>query len=159
MTIRYFIGVDVSKATLDWAVFDGKTTVFQTQSANSPIAIRATVKLMKALPGFMVLESVCCLEHTGIYCAHLLSSLYKLKLPIWLESSLQIKKAGGLQRGKTDAIDARRIAEYAFRFQDQMHLWQPPRPVLQKLAALSALRQRLLRVRQQLQQPVTAKAR
>lgn len=140
MTIRYFIGVDVSKATLDWAVFDGKTTVFQTQSVNSPAAIRATVKLMKALPGFTVMESVCCLEHTGIYCAHLLSSLYKLNLPIWLESSLQIKKAGGLQRGKTDAIDARRIAEYAFRFQDQMCLWQPPRPILQKLASLSALR-------------------
>lgn len=41
-----------------------------------------------------------------------------------------------------------------FRFQDQMCLWQPPRLVLQKLATLSALRQRLLRVRQQLQQPV-----
>jgi transposase len=154
MTIRYFIGIDVSKATLDWAVFDGKTTVFQTQSANSHAAISATVKLIKALPGFTVAEVVCCLEHTGIYCAHLLSSLYKLKLPIWLESSLQIKKAGGIQRGKSDAIDAVRIAEYAFRFRDKMCLWQPPRLVLQKLAALSALRQRLLRVRQQLQQPI-----
>ena len=74
MTICYFIGVDVSKATLDWAIFDGKITVFQTQSDNSPAAIRATVKLMKALPGFTVTESVCCLEHTGIYGAHLLSS-------------------------------------------------------------------------------------
>ena len=36
-----------------------------------------------------------------------------------------------------------------------MRLWQPPRPVVQKLAALSALRQRLLLVRQQLQQPIT----
>ena len=64
-----------------------------------------------------------------------------------------------MQRGKTDSIDAqpvRRcgIAEYAYRFRDQMRLWQPPRPVLQKLAALSALRQRLLSVRQQLQQPI-----
>ncbi|MDB5240693.1 MAG: family transposase [Spirosoma sp.] len=154
MAIRYFIGVDVSKATLDWAVFEGKITVFQTQSDNSPAAIRATVKLIKALPGFTIAESVSCLEHTGIYCAHLLSSLYKLKLPIWLESSLQIKKAGGLQRGKSDTIDAVRIAEYAFRFRDKMCLWQPPRLVLQKLATLSALRQRLLRVRQQLQQPI-----
>ena len=154
MDIRYFIGVDVSKATLDWAVFDGKTTVLQIQSANSPTAIRTTVKLIKALLYFTIAESVCCLEHTGIYCAHLLSSLYKLKLPIWLESSLQIKKAGGLQRGKSDTIDAVRIAEYAFRFRDKMCLWQPPRPVLQKLATLGALRQRLLRVRQQLQQPI-----
>ncbi|WP_245877717.1 hypothetical protein [Spirosoma fluviale] len=43
---------------------------------------------------------------------------------------------------------------YAFRFRDKMCLWQPPRPVLQKLAAMSALRQRLLRIRQQLRQPL-----
>lgn len=100
------------------------------------------------------------MEHIGIYNAHLLAYLHKLSFPLCraagrLESSLQIKKAGGLQRGKTDAIDAQRIAEYAFRFRDQMRLWQPPRPILQKLASLSALRQRLLSVRQQLQQPIT----
>ncbi len=95
------------------------------------------------------------MEHAGIYNAHLLTYLQKISLPIWLESSLQIKKAGGLQRAKTDSIDAIRIAEYAFRFRDQMRLWQPSRPVLQKLAVLSALRQRLLLVRQQLQQPIT----
>ena len=155
MDIRYFIGVDISKATLDWAVFDGKTTVLQSQSANSEAGIKATLKLIKVLPGFKVTKSVCCMEHTGIYNAHLLACLHKLSFPLWLESSLQIKKAGGLQRGKTDAIDAQRIAEYAFRFRDQMRLWQPPRPVLQKLTALSSLRQRLILVRRQLQQPLT----
>ena len=155
MDIRYFIGVDISKTTLDWAVFDGKTILFQSQSENTEADIKATLKLIKALPSFKVSQSVCCAEHTGIYNAHLLAFLHKLSFPLWLESSLQIKKAGGLQRGKTDAIDAQRIAEYAFRFRDQMQLWQPPRPVMQKLAALSTLRQRLLGVRQQLQQPLT----
>jgi transposase len=155
MDIRYFIGVDISKATLDWAVFDGKTIVLQSQSENSEVGIKATIKLIKALPGFTIANSVCCMEHTGIYNAHILSYLRKIFLPIWLENSLQIKKSGGLQRGKNDAIDAQRIAEYAYRFRDQMRLWQPPRLVLQKLAALSSLRQRLLLVRQQLQQPIT----
>ena len=154
MDICYFIGVDVSKATLDWAVFDGKTILLQSQSENTEKGIKATLKLIRALPGFKASQSVCCAEHTGIYNAHLLAYLHKLSFPLWLESSLQIKKAGGLQRGKTDAIDAVRIAEYAFRFRDKICLWQPPRPVLQKLAALSALRQRLLRIRQQLQQPI-----
>ena len=72
---------------------------------------------------------------------------------------MQIKKVGGLQRGKNDAIDAVRIAEYAFRFRDKIRLWQPPRPVLQKLAFLSGLRQRLLFVRQQLQQPINEQQR
>ena len=154
MDIRYFIGVDISKATLDWAVFDGKVIVLQSQSANSETGIKNTLKLISALPGFRVTDSVCCMEHTGIYNAHILTYLYKLHVPIWLENSLQIKKAGGLQRGKNDTIDAQRIAQYAFRFRDQLRLWQPPRPVLQKLAALSALRQRLLGVRQQLHQPL-----
>ena len=48
-----------------------------------------------------------------------------------------------MQRGKTDKVDAQRIAQYAYRFRDQMRLWEPPREVIQKLAFLSATRQRL----------------
>ena len=87
MDIHYFIGVDVSKATLDWAVFDGKNIVLQSQSANSETGIKMTIKPLRALPGFKMTESVCCMEHTGIYNAHLLSYLRKISLPIWLESS------------------------------------------------------------------------
>ncbi|MFD2574574.1 transposase [Spirosoma soli] len=77
------------------------------------------------------------------YNAHLLELLYELNLAVWLESSLQIKQAGGMQRGKTDKVDAQRIAQYAYRFRDQMRLWEPPREVMQKLTFLSATRQRL----------------
>lgn len=154
MGIRYFIGIDISKATLDWAVFDGNLIVFQIQSANSEAGVKATVKLISALPGFAIAESVCCMEHTGIYNAHALSCLNKLGMPLWLESSLQIKQSGGMQRGKNDTVDAARIAQYASRFRDRLRLWQPPRPIIQKLAYLSALRQRLLVARQQLQQPI-----
>ena len=65
MDVRYYIGIDISKATLDWAVFDGKTIVLQSQSANSEIEIKSALKLIKALPGFQLVESVCCMEHTG----------------------------------------------------------------------------------------------
>lgn len=94
------------------------------------------------------------MEHTGIYNAHLLAYLHQRHFPIWLENSLQIKRAGGLQRGKTDSVDGVRISEYAFRFKDKTRLWHPPRQVIQQLAALRAVRQRLLVVRQQLQQPL-----
>jgi transposase len=87
-----------------------------------------------------------------------LSQLTVSGFPIWLESSLQIKQAGGLQRGKSDQIDAQRIAEYAFRFRDRLRLWQPPRQLLQDLTNLSALRQRLMLVRSQLQQPINEQA-
>lgn len=155
MDTQHFIGIDISKATLDWAVYSlGGTIIYQTQSANSETAIKATVKIIESLPGFDREKSVFCMEHTGIYNAHLLAYLHKLHFPVWLENSLQIKRAGGLQRGKTDAVDAVRIAEYACRFRDKIRLWQPPRQVIQQLAALSGVRQRLLSARQQLQQPL-----
>lgn len=155
MDLQHFIGVDISKTTLDWAVYSTqKGIIYQTQSLNSEAAIKATLKIIESLPGFERSKSVFCMEHTGIYNAHLLAYLYHLHFPIWLENSLQIKRAGGLQRGKTDTIDAVRIAEYAYRFKDKIRLWQPPRQVVQQLAALSAVRQRLLLARQQLQQPL-----
>jgi len=160
MDIQYFVGVDIAKGTLDWAVFNGKSIVLQTHSANSIAGIKTALRLLKSLPGWNTKQVVFCMEHTGLYNAHLLDFLYRLQLPICgaarrLEGSLQIKRAGGLQRGKTDTIDAQRIAEYAFRFQDRMRLWQPPRPVIQQLAFLSAARQRLIQVYNQLANPLS----
>jgi transposase len=154
MNIHYYVGIDISKATLDWAVYGSKGIVLQTSTANTVAGIKTALRLIKTLPAWNANQVVFCMEHTGIYNAHLLDFLHKLHLPIWLESSLQIKKAGGLQRGKTDAIDAQRIAEYAYRFRDQLRLWQPPRQVVQQLALLSATRQRLILVYNQLAVPL-----
>ncbi|WP_232074011.1 IS110 family transposase [Spirosoma aureum] len=68
---------------------------------------------LKQLPTWNPAEALFCMEHTGIYNAHLLDFLHKLHVPIWLENSLQIKQSGGMQRGKNDTVDAQRIAEYA----------------------------------------------
>jgi len=90
----------------------------------------------------------------GIYNAHLLEFLHKAGLSIWLENSSQIKQSGGMQRGKNDTVDAQRIAEYAYRFRDQMRLWEPPRQIIQQLAFLSAARQRLIQAHNLLAGPL-----
>ena len=159
MDIRYFVGIDIAKATLDWAVYDGKKMVLQTSTPNNIVGIKTALRWLKTLPDCNPLQAVFCMEYTGIYNAHLLDFLHKLHFPIWLESSLQIKKAGGLQRGKTDSIDAqpvRRcgIAEYAYRFHNQLRLWEPPRLIVQQLAMLSGTRQRLIQVYHQLADPL-----
>jgi transposase len=133
--------------------------VLQTNTANSVSGIKTALRLIKTLPDWNA-NQVSSVWNTpqrrtvGIYNAHLLDFLHTLHLPIWLESSLQIKKAGGLQRGKTDAIDAQRIAEYAYRFGDQIRLWQPPRQVVQQLALLSVTREGLILVYNQLAVPL-----
>ena len=57
--------------------------IYQTQSPNSEIAIKVTIKIIKPLPDFEITKSVCCIEHTGIYNAHLLAYLHKLPFPVW----------------------------------------------------------------------------
>lgn len=144
MDIHHYIGIDISKATLDWAVFDGKALVWQTTTLNTVAGIKTALRQLKTLACWNPKQTVFCMEHTGIYNAHLLDFLHKVSFPIWLENSTQIKQAGGMQRGKSDSVDARRIAEYAYRFRDRMRLWEPPRPIIQQLSFLSAVRQRLI---------------
>lgn len=144
MDFHYYVGIDIAKTTLDWAVYSQQGVLLRTHTPNTIAGIKTALRQLKILPAWQPHQAVFCMEHTGIYNAHLLDFLHKLHLPIWLESSLQIKQAGGMQRGKNDTVDAQRIAEYAYRFRDQMHLWQPPRHVIQQLAFLSAARQRLI---------------
>lgn len=159
MDIRHFVGIDVSKNTLDWAIHANQRIVWQIQSENSPAAIRMVIKQLQTLPGFSSSSCVICMEHTGLYNAHALEVLFQAHFPIWLEASLHIKQASGLQRGKSDSIDAQRIAEYAYRFRDRLRLWQPPRPVMKKLAELTRLRQRLQGMVSQLKVPLTEQKR
>jgi transposase len=156
MDFCYFIGIDIAKDTLDWAVYTQQHgTILSSHTDNTLKGIKEALAQLKALPGWNSAQAVFCMEHTGIYNAHLLELLYESKLSIWLESSLQIKQAGGMQRGKTDKVDAQRIAQYAYRFRDQVRLWTPPRQVMQKLAFLSATRQRLNQAYNLLAVPVT----
>lgn len=144
MDFYHFVGIDISKDTLDWAVYTQQQgIILSIQTDNTLKGIKSALTPLKAQPNWNSAQAVYCMEHTGIYNAHLLETFYQLKFSIWLESSLQIKQAGGMQRGKTDKVDAQRIAQYAYRFRDQMRLWEPPREVIQKLAFLSAARQRL----------------
>lgn len=143
MDFCYFIGIDIAKDTLDWAVYTQQGVHLSIHTPNTPAGIKTALSEFKTLSGWNPKQAVFCMEHTGIYNNHLLKLLYELKLAVWLESSLQIKQAGGMQRGKTDKVDARRIAQYAYRFRDQIRLWEPPREVIQQLAFLSAIRQRL----------------
>lgn len=66
MDIRYFIGIDIAKATLDWAVYDGKKMVLQTSTANTVTGIKTALRLLKTLPDWDPKQAIFCMEHTGI---------------------------------------------------------------------------------------------
>lgn len=154
MEFEFFIGIDVSKNELDFAIRQGKCFLFHREVANEPQAINAFIKELGKLPGYHRHKAVFCMEHTGIYNNHALACLHKKKANICLEAATQIKNSLGNIRGKNDKIDAIRIADYAYTKRDELRLWQPKREIIQQLAHLAATRLRLITVKKQLKIPL-----
>lgn len=151
MKWKYFIGLDVSKATLDVAVVVENNVVFQQQIPNSVDSLKVLLKtLKKTVPGFALPEAVFCMEHTGIYNYHSLQYLHRAGASVSLQSAVHIKWSLGLQRGKNDRIDAVRIARYAYKNREELKRWQPKREAVEKLSQLTTLRERLIQAKNQL---------
>ena len=154
MKLKHYVGIDVSKATLDFAVCREGQILHQLQCENNKKGIAKAVKELRQLADFAMTSTVFCMEYTGIYNNHLLDYLLSCKAAIWLESAIQIKKTQGIKRGKNDAIDAVRIAQYAFTHKHHIRLWNPPREEIKKLRALISMRDRLVNGVKQLSVPV-----
>ena len=153
MEFEFFIGIDVSKATLDLAVRNKKDHLFHLQVTNDTKGLREFVKKCKQ-EKITAKNSLICMEHTGIYNSILLEFFHQKNFALWLENAVQIKRSLGLTRGKNDKVDAMRISEYALRFNDKLRLWTPPREQLVKLKHLTTLRRRFMDAKNQLKVPI-----
>ena len=158
METKYILGVDVSKKKLDVALtVDGKT-YYESQLENSPKAIAAWYGSLRKRFFFNPDQIVICLEHTGIYGNPLIDFAHQQGLCIAMESALQIKKSQGITRGKTDRIDAKRIASYAFKNQDHLTICRIQRDCIKRLKALLTSRDRLIKMKSQLEVSVNESA-
>ena len=153
MKYKVVIGVDVSKNTLDFhSLLEGES-VFHLQVSNDRKGILKFYNRLKQEVGEEQ-HWLICMEHTGIYCNPLLAFAREKQLMIWLEDAVKIKAYHGLDRDKSDAVDARRIAEYAHAKRDKVRLWQPPRAIITQLKNQLSLRERLVSAKTRLTKPL-----
>ena len=154
MEFRFFIGIDVSKNELDFAVRRGREFLSHSEIANSPKSIRAFLGELSKIPGLEMENTLFCVEHTGIYNGHLLKCLQAKGARVCLEPAVQIKQSLGRLRGKNDKVDAVRISEYAYEKREKLKIWTPRREVVDRLAQLSTLRSRLITARKMVSTPL-----
>jgi transposase len=152
--VIYFFGVDVSKETLDLAILKDGHLVLERQFCNKKMTILNFLNELKKTLDLTFDQVLVCMEHTGIYNYPMLEILHKLNIKVCLEPALQIMKSQGMVRGKSDKIDARRIAQYAYRNCKELRIWRPQRSSIQKLKALLILRNRLIKAKLQLGTPL-----
>lgn len=121
--MKRFIGIDVSKAHLDMALVDPTGTLLQEiRIVNERQAIRKLLKQWSKEHSANKEWTLACLEPTGHYGYLLLEELVRSGMSTWLAHPLDIKHSIGVTRGKSDQVDARRIADYARRYQEKARL-------------------------------------
>ncbi len=155
MKFNWFIGIDVSKATLD-VVFcyqDNPNQFTHQQFANTTAGFKQLLAWLKKqkVDG---INSFFCMEHTGSYTLALCCFLQDQGLSYTLVSPLHLKKSLGITRGKNDRVDARRIAEFACLHQRTLKSMQLPSACLLKLKNLMAFRDRLTKTKVSLKQTI-----
>jgi len=141
---NYFIGIDVSKDKLDFAVIKGKELLFHLQKPNEPEGILDFILHLRSISGFQQSKAVFCMENTGFYCNHLLTVCKNKRIKIVMENATHIKNSMGLMRGKDDKIDAIRIAKFAQKNSQELRIWVAQRPVMIQLKRLVTIKERLL---------------
>lgn len=155
METLYFLGVDIGKDTFHVALTVDGQNFHDQEVKNTSLAIRKYFQDLKAAFRFAPQQLIVCMEHTGIYCYPLLNYLTSQKINVCVEPAIQIKQSQGLQRGKNDKVDAKRIAKYLYKNHADLKFWKPKRDVIQKLRALLVVRERLIIAKNQFEVPVT----
>ena len=136
-----FIGVDISKNSLDFCSFNSENTakITHLKIGNTPKEIKKYVKKTD------VELSLFCMEDTGVYGMHLYKVLTELGFDFAVVPAIIIKKSKGLSRGKSDKADARDIANFAFHHIDELNLFQLPEEAFQELRLLLSEREKLVK--------------
>jgi len=151
MTPTIFVGIDISKLTLDVAVMKESDLVLTKKIENSEKGIKEFLATMKTDFRCTRGNTVYCAEQMGIYAKFLKEVFWRRKARICFETPLQIWLSLGIQRQKSDALDAMRIADYARKNAGTLKFWSPPRPCIERLRTLRSIRNKLLKMRGMLQ--------
>ncbi|MBK7084300.1 MAG: transposase [Flavobacteriales bacterium] len=140
-----YVGIDVSQDHLDFALLNSEGDhVESAQVRNEERAITRLVKNWIKKGKLDLSQSLFCLEPTGHYSHLLLTVLVGLQAPVWLAHPMNIKQGMGMARGKSDEIDAVRIAQYARRFRDQARMFTADHLRMGKLKQLLMKRRQLV---------------
>ncbi len=141
-----FIGVDVSKAKLDYCMVDQATMQYDFGCLSNTAKGIATFlsTLSKKLKGKKE-DILFCLENTGVYSMPICYWLQAGQFDYWVVPALEIRRSKGIVRGKTDKGDSRDIALYAMSHLHELKLSSLPEKDFVELRLLLAERDKVVK--------------
>ena len=150
---NYFIGIDVSKKTLDVALhsLEGKLNCNHLVIENNAKGFKIMMTWLKDKK-INNQDVLICMEHTGIYADKVVDFLETKKIAYSIQSDLHVKKSLGLVRGKSDKVDAFRLAEFCYEKRNTIKESQKPSQNIIVLKHLFTERRKLVGTRAQYKQ-------
>lgn len=144
-----FIGVDVSKLTVDFTVLCEGSSQHKVVK-NTVGSIRSYFKGLQKSLGFEPDHVYVGVENTGRYGWPCLEFFSSIGVELYLLSALHLHRSMGLVRGKTDAVDSARIAQFMRKNHSELLRYCPPRKELEALGLLLSRRNKVLKIIKQL---------
>lgn len=141
--VIHYLGADLSKRVIDFVCYQSKAHL---QIENSKPGFKELLKWFKQQK-ISKSQSVIVMEHTGLYSLWLEEFLHQQGIAFCKVNALEIKRSIGITRGKSDKIDAARIAAYAFSKKDTLRPEAEPSKALQRLKMLITSRELLVKQR------------
>ena len=148
MKKKFFIGIDVSKHTLDIAFIirngDRLSDPAWRQFSNTQSGLKEMKKWLLQMNVLLDHQAIVVIENTGIYHRLLWQYCSGLQLDLCIENAAQVKWSLGIARGKNDKVDSRRLALYAVRHIDRLKAAPRLQSNIMALKDLLTLRTKLL---------------
>jgi len=144
MESKYYTGIDISAEFFTVSCLEvecKKITTFD-NFENSAEGFRKFLKEINKISKDKS-KFIIGMEATGVYGEKLAHFIYGNGYKLVIENPLKVKKSFGLSGKKSDAIDSRRIAEYLYRFNDELKFWQPKHENIEYIRVLLAQREQL----------------
>jgi transposase len=153
------LGVDISKEWFDVSMMDKHFKVILEQRIiNRPDEILTFISEILDRSDIPSMDAIfMSMEHTGLYIQNLVRSWMGNGGQLAVIPASQISESMAGSAGwvdKSDTLDARRIAEYTFRFMDKLECYKLKSHTLEMLQRLQRQRTRLLNVLSQLEVPM-----
>lgn len=144
------VGIDVSKSRLDICVLIDNLSQLQQIKNNAKSVKLFFNMLLKQNKGVKI---TVCIENTGYYNWPCYEAFETMDIDLFVVNPLHLKKSMGLVRGKTDSIDATRIAKFLAVHQKDLKPTLIPRKQIRMIQALLAQRNRLVETKKKFTVP------
>ena len=156
----FFIGLDISKADFAASIYQtpGQPIITKEAIPNDPKGFDLLLLWLKE-HYIDKTNSHICMEATGVYSQAIAYYLLFQGFPVSVEPPLKVKRAFDPVGHKTDPVDSKQIAEYAYRFQDELTSWKPRDEILEKIRQLLSVREQFTKQKVALKNAIQAYAR